>query len=97
MLIPRYSLRWMLGVTACCALISTVLSFALRGQPWALGLSLALGVLIGCFLVYGVVFVVAYQLANLLRVSRRAPLTGSPFASENQPPPQVVVPFADAD
>jgi hypothetical protein len=97
MLIPRYSLRWMLGVVTVCAVISTIFSFAIQGQAWALAFSLALGLLITCFLLYGIMFVIAYELARLLRVTQRQPHDGSPFASETQPPPRQIVPLTDSD
>lgn len=37
MLIPRFSIRWLLGLTTISAVVSLVLASAVRGRPWALG------------------------------------------------------------
>ena len=37
MLIPRFSIRWLLGLTTFSAVVSLVLASAVRGRPWALG------------------------------------------------------------
>jgi hypothetical protein len=43
MLIPRFSLRWLLLVMTLCAGLSLILSQAIRGHAWAIGASAALG------------------------------------------------------
>ena len=42
MILPRYSLRAILLVTAICAVASLIVSQGLRGKPWAAGMSLGL-------------------------------------------------------
>jgi hypothetical protein len=64
MLIPRFSLRWLLGLTTVSALISLVLSFAVRGQPWALGFTAGLWCLVVVFLLYVFAFLAAWLIAN---------------------------------
>ena len=43
MLLPRFSILWMLGFTAFCAVVSLVLANAVRGEFWAIGAMAALG------------------------------------------------------
>ncbi len=40
MLIPQFSLRWVLIVTALCAVLSLIAAFAIRGTAWAMALTL---------------------------------------------------------
>ena len=90
-LIPRFSLRWMLGLMAGCSVVSLLFSFGLRGVPWAAGLSLAIILICGCFLTYALFFAAAYGVGRVLRASVPSP-PRSPFASDQTPPPQQVVP-----
>ena len=64
MLIPRFTLRWLLGLTTVSALVSLVLSFAVRRQPWALGVTAGLWCLAAAFLFYVVAFLAAWLIAN---------------------------------
>jgi hypothetical protein len=65
MLIPRYSLRWLLGLTTCCAGISLVLSHAVRGRPWAIGVTSGLWSLVIVGLFYIGAFLVAWLIAHV--------------------------------
>jgi hypothetical protein len=52
MLIPRYSLRWLLALITVSAAISFVLSYAFRGRDWAIGIAAglaSLAILMGLF------------------------------------------------
>jgi hypothetical protein len=42
MILPRYSLRAILVVTALCGVVSLVVSQGFRGKPWAAGMTIAL-------------------------------------------------------
>lgn len=89
MLIPRFSVRWLLGLTTVSALVSLVVSFAVRGQAWALGLTAGLWCLAIAFLLYVSAFLAAWLLANtklaFSTLARRPAVLGeSPFG--NQPP-----------
>ncbi len=89
MLIPRYSLRWLLGLTTVSAGISLVLSYAVRGQAWAIGITAGLWT----FVAVAVLFVTAFLCAWLIDRFAAATKTGrggrSPFAA-----PDGVTPFA---
>ena len=46
MLIPRFSLRWLLAATAVCGVLAYVLSQAVMGQAWGIAVSVACGALL---------------------------------------------------
>lgn len=90
-LLPRFSLKWLLGFTAVAGLISLVLAQAVRGEPWAVGAVVALASLVPVFFVHAWFFAVAWLLALVRRVFSTAPRPSSPFASAG-PPAQLVSP-----
>ena len=90
-LIPRFSLKWMLGFTAVAAVCSLVLAQAANAQAWAVGVVIALASLVLVFAIYAWFFAVAWLFA-LIRRSIAGPQRGSsPFASAG-PPAQLVPP-----
>jgi hypothetical protein len=91
MLIPRFSLRWLLIVTTVCGLFFYVVALATQGSHWAIAVSAAIATLLVNFLVYAVFFAFGWLLATL-RGSARSPQTsGSPFATA-EPPAQIIPP-----
>src|SRR5262245_38818547 len=90
MLIPRYSLRWLLGLTTVSAGVSLVLSYAVRGHAWAIGITAGLWT----FVAVAVLFVAAFLCAWLIdqfATSRQISRGGrSPFG----PQPAGDAPFA---
>ena len=90
MLIPRFTIRWLLFVTAVCGVFFAIVAAALR-HVWAMAVSIGGGSLVLAFLCYGASFGVAYVLASLLGVLLRPPRGGSPFAGAT-PPPQIIPP-----
>jgi len=90
-LIPRFSLKWMLGFTAVAAGVSFVLAQAVNQQAWALGVVIALESLLLVFAVYAWFFAVAWFFALLRRAVAPQPRATSPFASAG-PPAQLVPP-----
>jgi hypothetical protein len=100
MLIPRFSLRWLLGLTTAFALLSLVWSFAFRGAPWALGISAAINGLALVFAFHAGAFLVAWLLSQAFSaaassravVARQAVPAESPFAA----PAPAESPFAVA-
>jgi Zn-dependent protease with chaperone function len=93
MLIPRFTLRWLLGLTTFCAGVSLVLSYAVRGNAWAIGVSAGLWSLVIVGLFYVAAFLAAWLMAQAmtaLRSSLRpAAADGggeSPFAVPISPP-----------
>ena len=90
-LIPRFSLKWMLGFTAVAAVCSLVLAQASNGQAWAVGVVIALASLVLVFATYAWFFAVAWFFALLRRSLAERPRGSSPFASAG-PPAQLVPP-----
>ncbi|HUY88772.1 MAG TPA: hypothetical protein VMV10_08570 [Pirellulales bacterium] len=60
MLIPQFSLRWVLGVTAACGVLSLVAAMALRGSAWAMAITLAAASLGATLLAHGFMFFVVW-------------------------------------
>ena len=87
MLIPRFSLRWLLGLTTLCAGVSLVLASAVRGEVWALGVSAAIAGLVLVALLHVGTFFVAWLVALFERATfSRDELEGvSPFAQAGTP------------
>jgi len=84
MLIPRFSLRWLLGLTTFSAGVSLVLSYAVRGHAWAIGITSGLWSLVVVGLFYIGAFLVAWLFAQALRLNRHLRRGGagdSPFAT----------------
>ena len=82
MLIPQFSLRWLLGLTALCAGISLVLSFAIQGRGWAIGAAAALSSVVVLAVLYVGAFLSAWLVSHM---------AGGLFGSQ----PEGQSPFAD--
>ena len=91
MLIPRFTIRSLFRLITLCAAFFWFLAHAVRGQPWAAAVSIALGALIVVFVCYAVVFGLAFALAARFGSGGQSAASGSPFASD-RPPPQFVPP-----
>ena len=87
MLIPQFSIRWMLAVTAACAGVFTVVGLGVRGHTWAVGVSVAIAALAILMLVYAFLFGLVWAYASLTdrRGRKGRQPAGSPFAPS---PPQ---------
>ena len=96
MLIPRYSLRWLLALITVSAGVSLVLSYAIRGQDWALGAAAALGCLAIVMAMYAVTFLAAWAIAQIETAIFRRGEGTSPFAG-NPPPSPLGPPAAGLD
>jgi|SRR5689334_3479362 hypothetical protein len=87
MLIPRYSLRWLLGLTTFSALVSLILSYAVRGNAWAIGMASGLWTVVIVGLFYVAAFLAAWLIAQVFTVMRGGAKRGeSPFAPRPQQP-----------
>jgi hypothetical protein len=64
MIIPRYSLRWLLALITVCGGLSLILSYAFRGQAWAIGLMVGLGSLLLVIALHAAAFSVAWLLTQ---------------------------------
>ena len=56
MLIPQYTIRWLLGLTTVCAVIFSIFAVAMRGSFLAAGVSMAIIALVVVILVHMVFF-----------------------------------------
>jgi hypothetical protein len=80
MLIPRFTIRWLLGLTTLAAGVSLILSHAVRGQAWALGIVAGLGSLLVLALYFVVTFFVAWFVSRTWGAAGNQSPGGSPFA-----------------
>ncbi len=91
MLIPRFTIRWLLLLMTVSSFFFFVLSFAVGGQAWAIAVSLGVGSLLLAFLCYGAVFGLAALVASARGLLRPAPRCETPFATA-EPPAQIIPP-----
>ena len=80
MLIPRFSIRWLLGLTTLCAGLSLVLSYAVRGDAWALGVFAGLGSLLVLAVLYAAAFAAAWMTSRGFGAIHERASEKSPFA-----------------
>jgi hypothetical protein len=88
MLIPRFSIRWLLGLTTFSAGVSLVLAYAVRGQPWAIGIVAGLWAVVIIAVFYAAAFLLAWWLSQFLAatLAKRRPAGDSPFAASGAAP-----------
>jgi len=91
MLIPRFTIRWLLLLTTVCSFFFFVLACAVRGSGWAGAISIAVAGLVVAFILYGAFFGFAFVLTSLFGQIRSRPTGGTPFATA-EPPPQIIPP-----
>ena len=91
MLIPRFSIRWLLGLTTFSACVSLVLSYAVRGQPWAIGIVASLWALVVTFLFFAAAFLVAWFITGGQNSpdSQAAPVSAESPTIDQAPRPQL--------
>jgi len=86
MIIPRYSLRWLLALLTVCGGLSLVLSYAFQGQAWAVGFMVGLGSLAVVAALHALAFSVAWLLTQLSYVAKGSKPEGqSPFGGSGTP------------
>ena len=97
MLIPRFSIRWVLAFTAVCAFFSFIVARGIGGQHWAIAITAAMALVVSCFLLFAATFILAYGLARATRSLQTKEGPKTPFASDGQLPRQVVPknPYSD--
>jgi hypothetical protein len=91
MLIPRFTIRWLLSLTTVCAFFFLIAGTAVNGKMWAVGVVTAVVTLLIAMLTYAFLFVWAFALARFFRSIRPNSPPASPFATD-QLPPQVIPP-----
>ena len=82
MLIPQFSIRWLLVLTAVCAGIFSIFRAASLGSTWATGVSIAIVSAVILLLVYAATFALVWLFSLVsLRPRMRGPEPGqSPFS-----------------
>ncbi|MEE8452286.1 MAG: hypothetical protein V3R99_10240 [Thermoguttaceae bacterium] len=82
MLIPQFSIRWLLALTVVCAGVFSILQAALGGSHWATGVSIAIGSAVVLLLAYAATFALVWLISLVsVRPRRRRPEPGqSPFS-----------------
>jgi hypothetical protein len=87
MLIPQFSIRWLLGVTALAAVVFSIVAAGLRGHLWAVGVSVGIFAAIAALVVYALLFAAVWAVSLLPIASReRGVPRGSPFAAAGEGP-----------
>jgi hypothetical protein len=83
MLIPQYTLRWLLGVTTACAVVFSIFALAMRGSYWAQGFSAGVIALVVLLLAHGLMFTMlwVFSLVTTLLRPRAAARGQTPFAA----------------
>jgi hypothetical protein len=99
MIIPRFSLRWLLALITVCGGLSLLLSYAFQGHAWAIGAFVGLGSIVVVVALHAVAFSIAWLLTQFFYIASgsSAPKSGggqSPFAGGGSPfaPPQAADP-----
>lgn len=80
MLIPQFSLRWILAVTAVCGFVSLIGAAAVRGAPWAAAVVVAIGAVGLILTVHALMFFMIWVLSLLPPLRGRVVTGQSPFA-----------------
>jgi len=85
MLIPQFSIRWLLALMTVCAVVFSIVGLAVRGTAWAAGVSIGIGSGVILVLVYGLLFAAVWVFSQVMSSlgRRRARSGGSPFRSES--------------
>jgi len=92
MLIPRFSIRWLLGLTTLSAAVSLVLSYAVRGHAWAIGITAGLWTFVAVGLLFITAFLCAWLIDQTFAASRARPSGSSPFGPQSAEQPFGPVP-----
>jgi hypothetical protein len=83
MLLPRFSLRWVLAIIAAFALVFLIVSQGVQGTQWAAAVSVGLAGLALVALIHASTFAVVWVLSTLgTAVSGTDPAEKSPFRPE---------------
>ena len=86
MIIPRFSLRWLLALLTVCAGLSLVLSYAFQGHAWAIGFMVGLVSLLVVVALHAVTFSIAMLITQAGYFLAGNPPPGqSPFEEGTSP------------
>jgi hypothetical protein len=80
MLIPQFTIRWLMAVTAVCAVIFSIVAMGIRGHTWAACLSVAMAAAVILSLTYAGLFGLVWLFSLVAGVFGRR--ERSPFKPE---------------
>ena len=86
MLIPQYTIRWLLGLTTVCAVIFSIFALALRGSSAAAAVSIAIAALVVVALVHIALFALVWVFSAIFSPRVRVVTPPScPFRTLEEP------------
>jgi hypothetical protein len=96
MIIPRFTIKILLIVTAIAAVFALIMREAVREQPWAIALCTTLGSIVFVFFLFVLFWTIAWLWDQTVGQAMQPPppAGGNPFASAGLPR-QVVPPTGD--
>lgn len=81
MLIPQFTLRWLLGLMAVCAGIFSIFGLAVAGKGWAAALSIAILGLVAAVILYALLYLMVWPCSLAIGAAARKAASGrAPFA-----------------
>lgn len=86
MLMPKFSIRWILALFTVLAVFFSIIAAAVRGQAWAIAFSVASAGMVVMFLVHAIVYLVAWWVSLVHCPEPTHQRTQSPFAGNSMPP-----------
>jgi hypothetical protein len=89
-LLPQYSIRLMLGITAAAAAVFSIVGLAVRGHGWAIGISLGVGGVAVALVTYAAFFGILWVFSVVA-----SPLLNRPIRAGHATLPAATSPFAD--
>ena len=96
MLIPNFSIRLILFITAVAAIFFLIVNLAMKGHFWATPVATAMAVAMAALLLYAIMFSTAFLLTRFTSLARPKKRAISPFATDTLPP-QVIPPVNSDD
>ena len=90
-LLPKVSFRLMFVLMTLAAFLAALARTAGSGTAYAMGVIIAIAVVVVCFLCFAILFLFAWSIATLWYRGESSELKGSPFAAD-QLPPQILPP-----
>ena len=91
MLFPQFTIKRLLLLTAGCAVLFLVMSLALRGQVWAMAISIGVLSLVVAAIFYALAFVITWPLAEFFDFVSKQKKPTAPFA-QYRPAPKLLTP-----
>ena len=90
MLVPRFSIGWLLGLTAFASVFFWIARQAAFGSSWAIAVTTSLALLVTVLIGFAATFLAAYSLAWFTRMLHPPKRTENPFVVPGHYPPQEV-------